>query len=209
MYQPEHFKETRLEVLHNFITANPFGLLISAGIAGIEANGLPFLIGRTVGELGLLRVHMARANQQWKNLDAQNVLVVFQGAQNYVSPSLYQTKQETGKVVPTWNYLMVQARGIAKVHQDSEWLAAQVSSLTDKHEAKQPAPWSVEDAPESYIASQLRGIVGVEIQIETLEGKWKVSQNRSAEDRRGVADGLKNENPTMATLVRRYGGIET
>ena len=208
MYQPDHFKEVRLEVLHELITAHPFGLLISTGADGIEANGLPFFIDRKAVPLGALRVHMARANDQWKNLSGQNVLVVFQGPHTYISPSLYPSKIETGKVVPTWNYVMVQARGVARVNHDSTWLGEQVETLTKKHEARQPTPWAVHDAPKPYIASQLRGIVGIEIQIQSLEGKWKVSQNRPIKDRRGVAEGLANENSEMSALVSAYGEAE-
>jgi len=128
------------------------------------------------------------------------VLIVFQGPQAYISPSLYATKPETHKVVPTWNYVMVQVRGVAKVHDDVQWLEAQVAALTYSHEAKRASPWAVSDAPAPYIQSQLRGIVGVEITIASIEGKWKMSQNRPEADRRGVADGL--EQSDVAALVR-------
>jgi transcriptional regulator len=210
MYQPAHFKETRLEVQHALIKAHPFGLLISSGVDGLEANGVPFLVDAGPAPLGILRTHVARANSQWKNLNGQSVLVVFQGPQTYISPSLYETKRETGKVVPTWNYVMVQVKGVASVHEDHAWLSAQITALTNKHEAGRPAPWAVDDAPERYIESQMNGIVGIEIDITSIEGKWKVSQNRPEADRRGVAEGLSKEKPNldMAGLVRLYGGIE-
>jgi transcriptional regulator len=206
MYQPAHFKEERLEVLHALIQSHPLGLLISVGPEGLEANGIPFLLDARAAPLGRLRAHVARANGQWRNLDGQRVLIVFQGAQAYVSPSLYETKRETGKVVPTWNYVMVQARGTARVHEGRDWLLAQVSALTKTHEQGRRQPWAVSDAPAPYIASQLRGIVGMEIIIAAIEGKWKVSQNRPEADRSGVAAGL--DNAAMAELVRRYGGLE-
>ena len=210
MYQPPHFKEDRLEVQHALIKAHPFGLLISSGVDGLEANGVPFLVDAAPAPLGILRTHIARANSQWKNLNGQNVLVVFQGPQTYISPSLYETKRETGKVVPTWNYVMVQVKGVASVHEDHAWLSAQIRALTQTQEAGRPAPWAVDDAPERYIESQMNGIVGIEILITSIEGKWKVSQNRPEADRRGVAQGLAKEKPSldMAGLVRLYGGIE-
>ena len=206
MYQPPHFKEERLEVQHALIQSHPFGLLISIGPEGLEANGIPFLLDATVAPLGRLRAHVARANGQWRNLDGQRLLVVFQGPQAYVSPSLYETKRETGKVVPTWNYVMVQARGIARVHEERDWLHAQVSALTKTQEQGRSQQWAVSDAPAPYIESQLKGIVGMEIIIDAIEGKWKVSQNRPEADRRGVAAGL--ENADMAELVRQYGGLD-
>jgi transcriptional regulator len=207
MYQPPHHREDRLEVQHALIERHPLGLLISLGAEGLLANALPFLLQRKLGSLGTLQVHMARANVQWKDIDGQKVLTVFQGPQAYVSPTFYATKRETGKVVPTWNYAMVQARGVARLHPDPEWLQAQIEALTSRHEGNRTPCWAVSDAPQSYIESQLRGIVGVEIEIDAIVGKWKVSQNRPEADRRGVVEGLAHEEPAMSELVRRYGKI--
>jgi transcriptional regulator len=207
MYQPPLHREDRLEVQHSLIETHPFGLLISTCPEGLLANGLPFILKRGQGPLGVLKAHIARANSQWQTLHGQHVLIVFQGPLSYVSPSYYETKKETGKVVPTWNYAMVQARGIAEVNTDPAWLGAQVNELTDHHEAGRAHPWAVNDAPEPYIQSQLRGIIGIDIPIDALEGKWKVSQNRPEADRRGVAHGLAEANPAMATLVREFGKI--
>jgi transcriptional regulator len=207
MYQPPHHREDRLEVQHDLIERHPFGLLITSGSEGLLANALPFLLQRSLGSFGTLQVHMARANAQWHDLDDQKVLTVFQGPHAYVSPTFYATKRETGKVVPTWNYAMVQARGVARVHTDPAWLQAQIEALTSRHERNRAFSWEVSDAPRSYIESQLRGIVGVEIEIDAIEGKWKVSQNRPEADRRGVADGLAQDEPAMAELVRRYGNV--
>ena len=207
MYQPDQHREDRLEVQHDLIAAHPFGLLISAGGQGLLANGLPFHLDRQAAPLGRLRGHLARANPQWHDLDGQPVLVVFQGPLTYVSPGFYETKRETGKVVPTWNYAMVQVRGIARVLQDQAWLDAQVAALTDAMEAGQPHPWAVDDAPRPYVEAQLRGIVGVQIDIAGVEGKWKVSQNRPPADRLGVARGLEASHPDMAALVRKYGQV--
>lgn len=207
MYQPDHHREDRLSVQHDLIEAHPFGLLISIGAEGLLANGLPFHLQRDSGDKGRLQAHIARANPQWAGLDGQEVLVVFQGPLTYVTPGFYETKRETGKVVPTWNYAMVQARGVARVQADAAWLDTQIAALTDRHEAAQVAPWQVSDAPRPYIEAQLRGIVGIEIDIRQLEGKWKVSQNRPEGDRLGVAQGLAEAHPEMAALVRRYGKL--
>lgn len=207
MYQPPLHREDRLDVQQDLIETHPFGLLISTGPDGLIANGLPFILRREQGDLGLLKAHIARANNQWQSLDGQQVLVVFQGPLSYVTPSFYQTKKETGKVVPTWNYAMVQVRGVARVHADSDWLSTQINELTDHQETGRAHPWAVNDAPEQYIQSQLRGIIGIEIPIAAIEGKWKVSQNRPEADRQGVARGLAEENPSMASLVREYGKV--
>ena len=207
MYQPAHHREDRLDVQHDLIASHPLGLLISVGPEGPIANALPFLLQRQTGPLGLLQAHMARANAQWKELDGQKVLTVFQGPQAYVSPSFYATKRETGKVVPIWNYAMVQARGTARVRADAAWLDAQIDRLTSKHETGRAHTWAVSDAPRAYIESQMRGIVGIEIEIEEIEGKWKVSQNRQEPDRRAVAEGLLQDAPDMSALVKSYGSI--
>ena len=207
MYQPPHHREDRLEVQHSLIESHPFGLLVSMGAEGLLANSIPFLLQRITGPLGTLQAHMARGNDQWRNIDGQKVLTVFQGPQAYVSPSFYATKRETGKVVPTWNYAMVQARGVARLRPDPAWLGAQIEALTTQHEENRAPSWAVGDAPRTYIESQLRGIVGIEIEIEAIEGKWKVSQNRPEADRLGVAEGLAQESPAMSELVRRYGNV--
>jgi transcriptional regulator len=207
MYQPAHHREDRLDVQHSLIEGYPLGLLISSGAEGLLANAIPFLLQRHSGSLGTLQAHMARANRQWRDIDGQRVLVVFQGPESYISPSFYETKRETGKVVPTWNYAIVQVRGVARLHTDQTWLETQIVALTARHEAGRTPSWAVSDAPRAYIESQLRGIVGIEIEIADIEGKWKVSQNRQEPDRRGVAEGLSQADPAMADLVKRYGNI--
>jgi transcriptional regulator len=207
MYQPPHHREDRLEVQHSLIESHSLGLLVSMGADGLLANSIPFLLQRTIGPFGTLQAHMARGNDQWRNIDGQKILTVFQGPQAYVSPSFYATKRETGKVVPTWNYAMVQARGVARLRPDPAWLQTQIEALTKRHEGNRVPSWAVGDAPRTYIESQLRGIVGIEIEIETIEGKWKVSQNRPEADRRGVAEGLAQDNPAMSELVRHYGQV--
>ncbi|WP_299868722.1 FMN-binding negative transcriptional regulator [uncultured Hoeflea sp.] len=208
MYQPPGFVETDEDVMRALIAAHPLGLLISASPEGIEANPIPFLVSVNDGATRL-RAHLARANQQWKHIrDGASVLVVFQGTDTYVTPSWYRSKAEHGKVVPTWNYAMVQARGNVKVEQNPDWLGVQVRELTDHHEAGRPTPWKVADAPEKFVAAQLRGIVGLDIAVSELTGKWKVSQNRPEADRMGVEAGLAETGEAgMADLVRRYGGV--
>lgn len=207
MYQPPHHREDRLDIQYAFIKEYPLGLLISNAPDGLAANAIPFLLQQEPAPLGKLEAHLARANSQWRDINGKPVLVVFQGPQSYVSPSFYETKHETGKVVPTWNYAMVQVRGIARLRDDTAWLDRQIHELTTRHEDDRAAPWAVSDAPRPYIESQLRGIVGIDIEIAAIEGKWKVSQNRHEPDRRGVADGLSQANPAMADLVKRYGGL--
>lgn len=214
MYQPPHFQETRQDVLHGLIRSHPLGLLVSNGAEGPIANAIPFLLDPDVPPNGRLRAHLAKANPQWRLL-ADNplapVLVVFQGADAYVTPSWYETKRETGKVVPTWNYAIVQVRGIVTVIEDQDWLAGQISDLTMSQEGSRSAPWAVTDAPAPFIKSQIKGIVGLEIEITEISGKWKVSQNRPAADRIGVAEGLESETANsadMVQLVRSYGGLD-
>ncbi|WP_442580612.1 FMN-binding negative transcriptional regulator [Mesorhizobium sp. ASY16-5R] len=211
MYQPPHFREEDLAVQHALIRAHPLGLLITAGPDGPTANPLPCHLEAGRGDRGTLQVHMARANGQWKELLAGAVpLIVFQGTENYITPSWYATKQETGKVVPTWNYATVQVKGKAAVIEDADWLRRQIGALTGVHEGRRDAPWAVGDAPDAFIAAQIKGIVGVEIEITEIVGKWKVSQNRPAADIAKVIEGLDepgqpHANAEMAGLVREYG----
>lgn len=210
MYCPPLFREDRLDVLHDFIRSHPLGLLISFGSSGPLANLVPFVLKTGDSDRGVLQAHMARANPQWRELHDQGVLVVFRGPDAYVSPSLYTTKKETGKVVPTWNYAMVQARGKATLPDQGDWLTDQLNTLTAAREATRPEPWAVTDAPGDYIEAQMRNIVGIEIEIELLEGKWKVSQNQPEANRRSVAAGFSLDERTheMAELVQIYGKLE-
>ena len=193
MYLPSHFEETRLDVLHGFVQSHPFGLLVTPGADGAVANSIPFLLDPdgTHG-FGTLRGHVARANPVWRETPAGSAtLVVFEGPHGYVSPAWYPSKAEHGKVVPTWNYVMVQARGPLKVIDDAAWLRSFVTRLTERHETPRAAPWAVSDAPDDYIDTMLRAIVGIEIELTALGGKWKTSQNRPAADRAGVVRALE------------------
>jgi len=210
MYQPPHFREDRLEVQHALIRMHPLGLLVSAGPGGLMANPVPFLLLPDASERGTLHCHVSRANPHWRELGAvEDCLVVFQGPQQYITPSWYETKRETGKVVPTWNYATVHAWGKPRVIEDTEWLRRNVEGLTRSHEGARPAPWAVDDAPPEFVATQLRGIVGIEIPIARIEGKWKVSQNRPEADRAGVVAGLREQgtaSESMAALVAERAG---
>ena len=210
MYCPSLFREDRPEAQHALIRAHPLGLLISHGPSGLLANLLPFVLKTADPERAVLHAHMARANPQWRELDGQAVLVVFRGPDAYISPSLYATKKETGKVVPTWNYVMVQVRGTATLKDQLDWLTPQLHTLTSEREAGRPHPWSVADAPPDFVEAQKRAIVGLEIEITAIEGKWKVSQNQPEANRRSVVAGFSEDAGTreMAELVRSYGKLE-
>lgn len=210
MYQPAHFVESRPEVLHRLVQEHPFGLFVTQDANGISANSVPFFLDADpAGGPGVLRAHVARANPIWREArrDVES-LVVFQGAQGYVSPAWYQTKAEHGKVVPTWNYVIVQARGTVRFIDDAAWLHAFVTRLTNHHEGERAArdgvsAWAVTDAPADYVDTMLRAIVGVEIVLTSLVGKWKVSQNRSQADRDGVARALEKAPGSNAAEMAR------
>ena len=184
MYTPDHFREDRPDVLHDAMRKIGFATLVTTGL---EANHLPMLL-----QDGVLRGHVARANPVWKAGDGA-ALAIFLGPHAYVSPSWYPSKAVAGKAVPTWNYITVHARGALRWVQDADWLRAHVTALSDAHEAGRAEPWQVSDAPASYVDSLLRAIVGFELAIETLEGKYKLSQNRDAADRDGVREAFARE----------------
>jgi len=193
MYNPPAFREDRPDALREIMRAARLALLVSAAQDGAapEATHLPLLLDPSEGPHGVLYGHIAKANPHWRGLAAAGVArAIFQGPEAYVSPSLYESKREHGRVVPTWNYVAVHAIGPVEVIEDATRLHALVSRLTERHEAARPEPWAVTDAPEPFIAGQLKGIVGVALRIETLSGKRKLSQNRSEADRAGVEAGL-------------------
>lgn len=187
MYNSAAFAEHRPEVLHTLIRDYPLSSLISTYEGKIECSHIPMVLD---AENNCLRAHLARANPHWKTLTNADVLVVFHGPEHYVTPSWYPAKQEHGKVVPTWNYVVVHVRGRARVIQDPSFLLRNVSELTAQNETHFPEPWAVSDAPEDYIHGLTRSIVGLEVAITGIEGKWKLNQNRPAEDRTGVKTGL-------------------
>jgi transcriptional regulator len=179
-------------------------LLISGGADGLMANSVPFTAYPDEGANGVLRAHVARANPQWSALASANeCLVVFQGPHAYISPTWYPSKAETHKTVPTWNYATVHAWGRATVHEDAAWLRRQIDDLTQAHEGGRPQPWKVSDAPADFVAAQLKAIVGIEIAVTRIEAKWKMSQNRSEADRRGVVTGLEADGGPDQTAVAK------
>lgn len=196
MYLPKHFEQNDPAALQSLMREHPLAMLVHQGPDGLTADHIPleFDAGTTT-----LRGHVARANPIWRAAAGQPVLVVFRGAEAYVSPSWYPAKAEHHKVVPTWNYAVVHAHGPLQVVDDAPWLHALVSRLTAHHETPQPQPWAVTDAPEDFVQQMLRAIVGIQIPVERLVGKWKVSQNRSVADRSGVATALAGH--PMADLV--------
>ena len=207
MYLPAHFAEPRPEVLHQAIRRAGLATLVTTGPGGLDASHLPLLLEAAPAPLGLLLGHVARANPQWRDTPAgSEALAIFLGPDAYVTPSWYATKRESGRVVPTWNYLAVHAHGRVRFFDDRDRLRELVTRLTDRHESPRAEPWKVTDAPASYVDAMLEAIVGVELTVTRLEGKWKASQNRNQADRLGVAEGLEREGRgDMARLVRRPG----
>lgn len=222
MYLPAHFEERRADVLQELVRSHPLGQMITLDAGGaLQADAIPFVLdsdppvaadvagATTAGAAGILRGHVARANPVWREARTDvEALVVFQGPHGYVSPGWYPSKLEHGKAVPTWNYVTVQARGTLRAIDNPQWLRALVTRLTQRHEAGQARPWAVTDAPPDYIDAMLRAIVGIEITLTSLVGKWKVSQNRSAADRAGVVQALRGADataaaPTLADWVER------
>ena len=192
MYVPNHFREDRPDVLHEAVRKIGFATLVTHDAeGGLEANHLPMLLQEADGG-HVLRGHVARANPVWKSGDGA-ALAIFLGPHAYVSPSWYPSKAETGKAVPTWNYITVHAKGPIRWIQDADWLRAHVTALSNAHESPRPDPWAVSDAPAGYVDGLLRAIVGFELSIETLEGKYKLSQNRPESDRQGVRDAFTRE----------------
>jgi transcriptional regulator len=205
MYIPKHFEETRVEVLHELIRAHPLAALVTLTSDGIDANHIPLEIDPEPAPFGTLRGHVARANPLWSAFSTEvHALAIFRGSDTYISPSWYPTKQETGKVVPTWNYAVVHAHGPLKVIDDRQWLRSFVEKLTNRHESQRSNPWKVTDAPTDFIDKQVEAIVGLEMPIARLVGKWKVSQNRPPVDREGVVQGLLEQNREPAAAMAAW-----
>jgi len=206
MYRPPAFREDRPELLHAAIRAHPLATLVTHGPSGLTANLVPFTLAAREDGRDLLRAHLARANPQLADLRAGGAaLAIFQGPQAYVTPSWYPSKQAHGKVVPTWNYILVQAHGRPRVIDDAAWLREQIDALTAQQEADRADPWAVADAPADFVAAQLKGIAGVEIAVDRIEGKWKASQNQPADNHAGVVAGLRERDPAspMAAAMER------
>lgn len=206
MYLPRHFEQTDAAALQGLIRSHPLAALVSHGADGITADHIPLEFHPAEGEHGTLRGHVARANPLWKQADGQSVLAIFQGPQAYISPTWYASKAATHKVVPTWNYAVVHGHGVLRAVEDADWLLALVKRLTAQHEAGRSPPWAVSDAPADYVAQMLRAIVGIQIPLTRLVGKWKSGQNRGEADRNGVAAGLAQDPrlgaEALAELIR-------
>jgi len=192
MYVPAQFREDDVPTLHTLIREHSLATLVTLGAGGLVANHIPMEIDAAPLPYGTLRGHVARANPVWHSFTSDvHALAIFVGPETYITPSWYQTKRETGKVVPTWNYAVVHAYGPLGIVEDRTWLRDLVERLTRTHEAGREPMWAVTDAPADFIEKQLGGIVGIEIPVARLEGKWKVSQNREPADRVGVVSGLR------------------
>ena len=207
MYLPSHFEETRVDVLHDLMRQHPLASLVTLGTQGLNANHLPFEVDAAPAPYGTLRGHVARANPVWRDYSRDTeALVIFHGPQVYISPSWYETKKQTGEVVPTYNYAVVHAYGRVQIVDDRSWLRDLVTRLTERFESGRPAPWQVSDAPQPFIDKQLGAIVGIEIVISKLTGKWKASQNRPAADRASVVEALgataEADSLAMARLIK-------
>lgn len=192
MYLPKHFEETDTEQLYRLMRAHPLGTLVTLDAGGLNANHIPFEIDPGAGRFGTLRAHVARNNPVWRDASADlESLAVFQGPQAYISPSLYATKQEGGKVVPTYNFMAVHAYGRLRAVDDPAWLRAHLARMSDSFEAPRPEPWKLSDAPDDFIEKLLAAVVGIEIPIDRLIGKWKLSQNQPLANRVSVEQGLR------------------
>ena len=201
MYLPEQFREERADVLHAFIAAHPLGALVTSSEQGLTADHIPMRWREHEGTPGVLYGHVARANAVWKNVaSGSRVLVIFGGADRYISPSWYPSKQEHGKVVPTWNYSVVHAHGTIQFSESGEMKLRHVRELTDEHEAHRDRPWQVSDAPGEYIERLLNAIVAFEIRIDRLIGKFKASQHRPEDERQSVAQALAEEGASLTDV---------
>ena len=214
MYVPEPFSVPDTGEPAAFMRARPFAALISAGPAGLNATHLPTVLKMEREQPAVIECHLARANPQWKEfVGGCDALMIFGGPQGYIRPGWYPSKSHNGKVVPTWNYTVVHAHGRAAAIEDRDWLERHVSELSEQQEHDQPAPWATSDAPRSYFETMLRGIVGIRFEIARLEGKCKMSQNRSAVDRAGVIRGLRARDAAgdleLADLVERVDQAQT
>ncbi|AIO43758.1 FMN-binding negative transcriptional regulator [Burkholderia cenocepacia] len=212
MYLPDHFAESKTGVLHEYIAKRSFGTLFTHGSNGLDANYLPFDLAATEGEFGTLGAHISRANPLWRDVaNGDEVLVSFQAGDAYISPNWYPTKQETHRQVPTWNYIVVHAHGRIRFHDDEKFVRGIVARLTRTHEASQPTPWKMGDAPADYIHELIQRLVGLEIEITRLVGKCKLGQDEVGRDARGAGNELMrsgNHEIGAAMLDRAAGKPE-
>ena len=206
MYLPAQFDEQRVEVMHDLMRSHPLATLVTLGSTGLTANHIPLYLAPSPEPYGTLQGHVARANPLWHDISsAVEVLAVFHGPETYITPSWYATKKETGKVVPTWNYTVVHAYGTLRVRDDAAWLQTHLAMLTARHESNFAEPWKLTDAPPDFIEKLIQAVVGIELVITKLSGKWKVSQNQPVSNQMSVVHGLQERDAphvsTMADLV--------
>lgn len=202
MYLPHKFREDRDDVLHKTMLEIGAAIIVGHGPDGMIASHVPIELDTGAGPHGTVRCHLAKANPQSEAIAGREVLLIFQGPQGYVTPNWYPSKHQTGKAVPTWNYVAIHAYGTATTFDDSARLEAHLGAMTDHFESAYQLPWKLEDAPDGYIEGMCQAIVGIEIEISRLEGKWKLSQNRSETDANGVINGFRAQgNNAMADLV--------
>ena len=206
MYIPKHFEQPSIKLMHELMRARPLATLVALSSGGLEANHIPLHLSDAHAPFGTLRGHVARANPLWRDFANElEVLAIFHGPDAYITPSWYATKRETGKVAPTWNYAVVHAYGTLRAIDDAGWVREHLETLTGHHEANLPKPWAVSDAPGEFIEEAIKAIIGIEIVITRLSGKWKVSQNQPAQNQAGVIEGLSGcghpDATDMAALV--------
>jgi transcriptional regulator len=210
MYLPPHFEESNVEILHNLIRARPLATVVTLSTDGLNANHIPLHLSQQSGQFGTLRGHIARSNPMYTDLvRGAEVLAVFHGPDSYISPSWYPTKREHGKVVPTWNYAVAHAYGAFRVIEDATWIRNMLDALTTQQEASFSERWAVSDAPHEFVDQRIEAIVGIEMVITKLIGKWKVSQNQPVQNQAGVVKGLRelgenNNVLEMAALVEKH-----
>lgn len=207
MYVPHHFVETRIRELHRIVREHPLGTLVTCTENGLDANHIPFLVDEQRGGAGVLQGHIARANPLWQEVpDGAQVLVIFRGEHGYISPNWYPSKQETHRHVPTWNYEVVHAHGALRIVDDEKFVRGIVARLTRRHEAGEPQPWKMGDAPADYLDQMVKMIVGIEVEVTRLEGKRKLGQNRDARDLEGAVRALRERG--QAPLAERMAGAK-
>ena len=205
MYIPKHFEQPSVEAMHALMSTNPFATLVTHGPEGLCANHIPIEVHEDPKPYGTLVGHVARANPVWRDAsNNQESMVIFQGANAYITPSWYPSKKESGRVVPTWNYAVVHAYGHMRVVDDPQWVKAHIEKLTNRQESSFPHPWAISDAPIEFTEKLIGGVVGIEMVITKLEGKWKMSQNRPESDRDGVARGLRSLGTSSALKMAEY-----
>ena len=214
MYVPQHFDEPRVEVMQELMRERPLATVVTMSSLGLNANHIPLHLSTESAPFGTLRGHVARANPMWRDLQTGlEALVIFHGPDAYISPSWYATKQESGKVVPTWNYAVVHAYGTLQVIDDASWVRNQLEALTAHNERRFTEPWAVSDAPRDFTEKLIAAVIGIEIVISRLSGKWKVSQNQPPQNQAGIIDGLDKvqcpDSASMAALVKANANMPT